>query len=228
MSTISTFRRPLARTSLADAAYEQLLEAILAGRLRGGAELSEVSLAAELQVSRTPIHEALRRLSADGLVQIAASGLARVARFTRRDVTEIYEMRSLLESAAAERAAERLTDEQLTRLQAEADALADRTQRGWAGKALDFDCTFHDRLAEACGNDRLRNEIRKYRHLVRAFCRMSGNTENLHAAYDEHLVILSALKARHAQQAYAAMRHHIAARLAAVLRELPDDSESSS
>lgn len=227
MADAAVFERPLAKTSLADAAYEQLLEAILSGRLKGGAELSEVALAAELKVSRTPIHEALRRLSADGLVHITSSRLASVAEFTRDDVIEIYEMRSCLETTAVERATERMTDEQLQELQAAADALADQTQRGWTSKALQFDVKFHDRIADACGNERLRSEIRKYRHLVRAFCRMSGNVENLRAAYREHLVILQAMTARKPAHAAQAMAQHIAKRLTTVLRELPNSRASN-
>lgn len=223
MSGTVSFERPIAKTSLADAAYERLLEAILSGRFRAGAELSEVALAAELQVSRTPIHEALRRLSADGLVHITSSGPARVAEFGRGDIVEIYEMRGCLETSASERAAERMSDDEIEALREAAAPLADSTTRNWSAKALQFDVLFHDRIAEACGNDRLRREIRKYRHLVRAFCRMSGNVENLRAAYEEHLVILDALAARQPEAAGRAMTDHIAKRLAAVLHELSDN-----
>jgi GntR family transcriptional regulator, rspAB operon transcriptional repressor len=222
MSGTVAFDRPLAKTSLADAAYERLLEAILSGRLRGGTELSEVALAAELAVSRTPVHEALRRLSADGLVHLATSGPARVAEFTRQEIVEIYEMRICLEQAAARQAATRLTDEQVSALREGADELSDPAGRSWTAKALAFDVVFHDAIAEACGNQRLRREIRKYRHLVRAFCRMSGNSENLRDAYREHLTILAALAARNADAAGRAMALHIEARLAAVLREIPE------
>jgi DNA-binding GntR family transcriptional regulator len=226
MAEAAVFERPLAKTSLADAAYEQLLEAILSGRLKGGTELSEVALAAELQVSRTPIHEALRRLSGDGLVHITSSRLARVAEFARGDVVEIYEMRACLETAAVERATERMTDAQLEALQITADALADSSQRSWSAKALEFDVTFHDAVAGACGNERLRGEIRKYRHLVRAFCRMSGSVDNLRAAYDEHLLILKAMQARKQKEAARLMADHITKRLATVLRELPSPPQS--
>lgn len=224
MAVVSSFDRPIAKSSLADAAYERLLEAILAGRLAGGAELSEVALAAELQVSRTPIHEALRRLAADGLVHLPAAGPARVAEFGRDDIVEIYEMRSYLETAATDLAAVRMSDDEIAALQEAAAPLADAALRNWSAKALQFDVLFHDRIAAACGNSRLRREIRKYRHLVRAFCRMSGKVENLRAAYEEHLVILAAIAARQSQVAAQAMSEHIAKRLAAVLCELPESS----
>jgi DNA-binding GntR family transcriptional regulator len=222
-STISRLRGPIARTSLADAVYQQILEAILTGALRSGTELSEVALAAELGVSRTPVHEALRRLAADGLVDSAANQ-ARVARFSRQDIIEIYEMRSLLETAAAERAAEQLDRGQLTELRSAVDALNSSVDsRGWSTRALDFDVRFHNVLATATDNDRLRADIAKYRHLVRAFCRMSGNQQNLRAAMSEHARILDALEARDPAAARQAMADHIAARLQAVLSEIDAD-----
>src|SRR5579871_4312007 len=105
MSTLFQMKTPISRTSLAESVYQHILEAILSGRLASGTEMSEVALAAELGVSRTPVHEALRRLAADGLVDSLAHRQARVATFTRQDVVDIYEMRGVLETAAAERAA---------------------------------------------------------------------------------------------------------------------------
>lgn len=226
MPLAKPFRQPIQRTSLADAVHQQLLEAILTGRLASGTELSEVALAAELHVSRTPVHEALRRLHADGLVHVTSARLAQVAQFTRQDVIEIYEMRGLLEAEAAERAATRLPLDALTELRAGLDALHPPEARNWRSRALEFDVAFHDRLAAACGNDRLRTEIGKYRRLVRAFCRMSGRPENLREACLEHGRILAAIEDREPQAARQAMAEHVAARLAAVLRELPSATPS--
>ena len=226
MTTLAKLNGPISRTSLAESVYQHVLEAILAGGLPGGAELNEVALAAELGVSRTPVHEALLRLAADGLVEQQASR-ARVACFDRNDVREIYEMRKVLECAAAERAARRLEEPRRAELREEADALADASEgRTWPARAIDFDIRFHDVLARAAGNERLRAEIVKYRHLVRAFCRMSGNPANLRAALAEHRRILDALEARDPVAARRAMAAHIDARLEAVLAELAEPPTS--
>jgi DNA-binding GntR family transcriptional regulator len=227
MQTLLKLKGPIPRTSLAESVYQHILEALLAGHLPGGSELSEVDLAAELGVSRTPVHEALRRLAADGLVDRLAHRRARVARFARHDILEIYEMRTVLETAAAERAAQHLDPAQLAELRAAADALgAGGNARGWMARALDFDVRFHEVLAAATGNERLRAEIVKYRHLVRAFCRISGNADNLRQAMREHRRILDALEARDAAAARRAMAAHIDARLQAVLRELEAEEPS--
>jgi DNA-binding GntR family transcriptional regulator len=227
MSTLLKIKGPIARTSLAESVYQHILEALLARTLPSGSELSEVDLAAELGVSRTPVHEALRRLAADGLVERLAHRRARVAHFTRQDILDIYEMRRVLESAAVERAAKHLDSEQLAALRSAADALTDNA-RGWTSRALDFDLRFHNVLAAATGNERLRAEIVKYRHLVRAFCRMSGTAE-LREAMCEHRLILEALEARDPAAARRAMTAHIDARLRAVLQSLDvEDAEQAS
>lgn len=228
MSTLLNGKEPIAKTSLAESVYQRILEAILSGTLAGGMELSEVALAAELGVSRTPVHEALLRLAADGLVEDLASRQARVARFTRQDLANIYEVRRILEPAAAELAAAKMTGEQLAELRAAADALdAAKVKRDWANRAIDFDLRFHDEVAAAAGNERLRQEIVKYRRLVRAFCRATGTRDNLQQAFAEHQRLLAALEARDARAARRAMDDHIAARLKCVLQEFDGQTPES-
>jgi len=211
----------VARASLADAVYETLMEAILGGRYASGAELTEVALAAELGVSRTPVHEALKRLAIDGLVEPMSNRQSRVVRLTEPQVREIYEMRLLLEPAAAERAAERLDPGQLETLREAARTIASSTSRpNWALRAIEFDIRFHDALAAACGNERLRAEITKYRRLVRAFCRATSSPENLQQAFAEHLEILNALELCDGAAAHWAMTAHIEARMRAALLEV--------
>lgn len=224
MALLTKQKGPLSKTSLAEAVYQNILQALLTGSLPSGTELNEVTLAAELGVSRTPVHEALLRLTADGLVEHLANRCDRVARFDRDGVREIYEMRILLEGAAAERSARRMDREVLATFRAEADALAlPSSGRNWAARAIDFDIRFHAALAAAAGNERLRAEIVKYRHLVRAFCRMSGGPENLRQALEEHRAILTALEARDGAAARRAMTVHVEARLQVVLRELDEN-----
>ncbi|MCE9606561.1 MAG: GntR family transcriptional regulator [Planctomycetia bacterium] len=212
---------PLKRTSLSDAAYETLLEAILRGQIAPGEELSAVALAERFQVSRTPITDALQRLAHDGLVEQPANRQPRVVKLDRNDVVEIYAMRGLLEAAAAERAAMRIAPETVKALRAVAIRLAKmRKTPSWNAQAIDFDLAFHDAIAEAADNERLRADIARYRRLVRCFCRLTGSDVNLQAALGEHRTILTALAARKPIAARKAMAAHIELRLAAVLAEL--------
>jgi DNA-binding GntR family transcriptional regulator len=221
MNAVPKVGKPITRTSLAESVYQQVLEAILSGQVSSGTELSEVALAAELGVSRTPVHEALRRLAADGMVELLANRQARVVQFTPQAIRDIYGMRVILECAAAESAARNIDAAELAPLRSEADTLTRNPEsRAWTARALEFDVRFHDVLAAAAGNERLRREISKYRCLVRAFCRMSGNRDNLRQALAEHRRILDALEARDATAARRAMAAHVDARLKAVLQAL--------
>jgi DNA-binding GntR family transcriptional regulator len=220
LSTLAS-RGPIKRTSLADAVYETLLEAILRGQLQPGAELSAVALAQQLEVSRTPVTEALQRLTHDGLVEQTNHHQPRVVTLSRKDVTEIYELRKQLEGAAAEYAATRISEEVLRDLRQKATRLAAaHSAVDWPTQAIDFDLHFHDCLAAASGNRRLSEDIARYRRLVRCFCRMTGNDANLQAAFQEHLAILDALENRKPVAARKAMVNHISRRLQVVLNSL--------
>jgi len=213
--------RPIRRTSLAETAYQAILDAILTGRLPVGEEVSEVSLAADLGISRTPVAQAVRQLAAAGLIDRLPGRPPRIARFERQDVVEFYEMRQLLEAEAAARAAPRLSPETLDALHDEVRWLTDNPRKAnWVDRALAFDIRFHDELATACGNRRLGEHVRQYRLLVLAFCRSTGRRENLANALDEHRRILAALRQRDAEKARAAMAEHIGSRLRVVLAEL--------
>ncbi len=93
---------------LSDAVYETVMKAIVAGQVAPGTVISEVRLAKQLGVSRTPVHDALRQLTKDGLIEQRANHRAEVAQFSREDVRDIFDMRILLESEAARRAAARI------------------------------------------------------------------------------------------------------------------------
>jgi len=208
----------LPRVSLAHSVYETLLEAIIGGQIKSGAELNSVALAQQLGVSRTPVQEAIRRLETDGLVVNPLGRTARVTEFTANDVREVYEMRMVLESAAASLAANNIAQADLATLRVGAEELARSFDDvAWGPRAIDYDIRFHQAIAEATGNARLRDDIGRYRRLVRGFCYMTGTEENLRAAFGEHLAILSALEIRDAEASRAAMGRHIECRLQAVL-----------
>ena len=212
---------PLVRQTLVDTVYETLLEAILSGKIASGTNLNEVSLARELGVSRTPVHEALAWLAADELIELSGSR-ARVRTMTAQEVADLYDVRQLLECTAVERAAKRIDEAVLHQLRAETQELArTKDNADWPARAIEFDIRFHDVVAEASGNARLRLEIGRYRLLVRAFCRITGGqVTNLQNSFQEHLTILRALEKRDAKAASKAMAAHIERRVKVVLAEV--------
>jgi len=101
------------RSSGAAVAYQALRTAIIEGQLRPGQRVIEQRLAEELSLSRTPIREAVRMLTSDGLLVAERHRGAVVRKLDRDDVLDLYELRGRLEGYASERAATRITPEDL-------------------------------------------------------------------------------------------------------------------
>ena len=202
--------KPDSSLRLSDAVYESLLEAILAGNLATGTVVSELSLAKKLQVSRTPVHDAIKQLEKDGLIHQKANHRAVVASFTADDVFDVFEMRMLLEGEAARRAATRMDRQALTELRAViAQLSAELDDPGWIARWADFDEQFHAAIAQASGSPRLARDILRYRMLHRGMNKLSTTVEVLQQAMAEHARILDALDARNAKAAQAAMVDHL-------------------
>ncbi|MEM8700006.1 MAG: GntR family transcriptional regulator, partial [Pseudomonadota bacterium] len=92
--------------SSGEAAYDALLAALREGRFRPGDRLREEEVGDLLQLSRTPVREALRRLEADGIVEHRPRIGAVIRQLDQRELVELYEMRVVLERTAAEFAAQ--------------------------------------------------------------------------------------------------------------------------
>jgi DNA-binding GntR family transcriptional regulator len=198
--------------TLVERVYAAVVEGILTGRYSAGQVLSEVGLAGRMNVSRTPVHEALALLAADGLVSRERNCRAQVAHFTADDLFEVFEMRKLLEGRAAELSAGRMDSRQINPLRATAAALRDGLKaRDWSRRWSEADEEFHRAVAQGCGNVRLANDILRYRLLHRGINRHSTDPQSLRRALAEHEAILEALGRRDAVAARERMVAHIAA-----------------
>jgi DNA-binding GntR family transcriptional regulator len=113
---------PLRRSSLPDSVAALLRDRILAGAVPGGTALRQEALAAEFGVSRIPLREALRRLEAEGLVNIQPHRGAVVAELPLEDADELFSLRALLESDLARRAVPHLTADDIVALETAAHA----------------------------------------------------------------------------------------------------------
>jgi DNA-binding GntR family transcriptional regulator len=130
--------------SLAATAYEKLRSAIVAGRLSGTGPLVERELARSLEVSRTPIREALRRLELEGFIRRDGSERLVVHRPSSQELNDNFLVREILEGYAAGLAAERISDEELDRL----DALIAADFEAAARNRIDDLATLNDQLHE--------------------------------------------------------------------------------
>jgi DNA-binding GntR family transcriptional regulator len=199
--------------SLVASVYQSILERIVRGVLPSGTIVSELALANDLGVSRTPVHDAVRQLAKDGLVERTGRSRARVAHFGPDDLFEIFEMRKILEGPAAELAARRMDRRHFAPLHVAAQALSSMppTSPDWTRRWADFDELFHQTIADASGNKRLVADINRYRLLHKGFNRISTDAESRQQALREHLEILDALEARDGALARRRMIEHITA-----------------
>jgi DNA-binding GntR family transcriptional regulator len=117
------------RRALADWALERLYDLVFSGELPPEAELTESGLAARLNVSRSPIREALAQLEDDGLITIdPTTGRRFIARFDARDVYEVYTIRTALEAIAHRLAAEHITSDEIASIERMVEELERRVE----------------------------------------------------------------------------------------------------
>ncbi len=113
METAARQRRmsPIPRQSLASAVAEKLREQIISGELREGEQLRQDAIAAQFQVSRIPVREALRHLEAEGLITIVANRGAVVSALSPEEIEELFEIRAVLECYVLRHAIAALTEQ---------------------------------------------------------------------------------------------------------------------
>ncbi|MDX2342284.1 MAG: GntR family transcriptional regulator [Acidimicrobiia bacterium] len=137
--------------SATDKAYAVLRSEVLSCTLAPGTRIVEGEIAERLGMSKTPVKKALGMLIHEGFVEVRPRHGYRVTDVTLADVQEIYQLRQVVEPAAAELAATNATPEQLQQLRALVEEHADDTYDDRAAKVI----RFHEILAEASGSTRL-------------------------------------------------------------------------
>lgn len=199
-----------AHQTLTDRAVAALRAAIVDGRLRAGELYSVARLAEQLQVSRTPVREALLLLERQGMVRFERNRGARILESSAHDLDEVFALRLLLEVPAARQAAELIGEQELTRLGEILDAMRGEMDRNDEGAFMAHDKSFHETLLTAAGNHRLVGIVGSLRDFVRfRGASTVGRGRDLRAIYDEHARILGALRAGDPDAVDAAMRDHL-------------------
>ena len=155
-----------ATQTLVEHVYESLLREILAGQFPPGVPLREVELAARLGVSRTPVREAIARLSAYGVVEVRPNRSAVVRRLTWADPGYIHQMREALEGMAVELACNRLSPSDFAKLDGLADAARNASGPNYSAAFDEHDVVLHRTIAHRAGNPLLAREIRRLQDLT--------------------------------------------------------------
>ena len=207
-------------------AYGRIRDMIVEGRLRPGETVSEVQLAERLEISRTPIREAVKRLVGQGLLEITPRGL-RIFRPTAEDVAEVYFLRAAIEGAVVRAAASRIQPQALDALrtlQAEGEQAA---KAGDVPRLVALNGRFHSIIAGACGSGRAHEALLALEPLVATYRRLSLlSGDHQKSSVAEHGRLVELLAARDGAGAEALMREHIAAagrRVTEAVRQMEPD-----
>lgn len=213
-------------------ATDWLRHLIFVGKYSPGERLREERLAKDLAVSRTPIRQALMKLETEGVVEVVPNRGARVCKFSIDDVWHIYDLRAVLESHAARRAARRIRKPELTSMRKTIENF-ERCERGgdydqeqqvrWLVKCNQ---EFHGTIVSASGNRRLERLLQHTVELPLIFKAVFWYTPyERSVANHHHRQILWALEESDEERAEILMREHVYEGRDRVIRALKEDAE---
>ena len=196
--------------SLSDKVYQCLRDRIAGGYYHTGDTLIETQVASELNVSRTPVREALKQLELEDLVSSHPNRGVIVKGFTEQDYDDAFAIRCLLEGQAAFWAAERISELQLQELANVVDLMEFYTARKDAARLVQLDNQFHEIVYQASASRTILHIMPSLHHSILS-ARHSSLTDPNRAeeSLQEHRNILEALSLHDAALAKSRMESHV-------------------
>jgi DNA-binding GntR family transcriptional regulator len=217
----------LVPNSLHSRVTESLREQIFAGTIPPGSFIDEVALAESLQISRTPLREALKVLTAEGLVRHEPRQGCFVNQVTEQDLDEIFPVIALLEGRCAFEAAHKATGADLRVLESLHDQLQSHAESKNIVGYYEANLSIHEAIIKLANNRWLAGAIHDLRKILKL-----ARLQQLHApgrlaqSLQEHMAVFAALKARDGEGAEAAMKTHLT-RQRDALRDIASKQQSS-
>jgi DNA-binding GntR family transcriptional regulator len=190
--------------------YQGLRHKILYGTLGPGSRLTEVQVAKDFNVSRTPVREAVRRLTAEGLLTVDPVRGMIVSQLDADELDEILVIRESLEGLATRLATERVAVVDIAKLDLMIDLMRESARTGQWDALSASNTKFHDLIHTTAGNTRLRLTLRNLMDFSRRFSVQAfSSPERCQIVIEEHDQIARALEARDAAAADELARAHI-------------------
>lgn len=216
-------RNSLRRRSLHEEVADCVRTMIIEGELKEGQRIHEPELCQQLDISRTPLREALKVLHSEGLVTIEPNRGAWVAIITPEEIREHFEIISSLERRAAELTAVRASECELARLSKLQDKLERHYQAQERNEYFETNQQIHRLIIELAGNDtltqlhhQLMNRVSRGRYLA------IGMQHRWEESVEEHRALLDALHARNAELAGRILAEHVLHTGGTLAKELED------
>ena len=183
---------------------------ILTGKYRPGEKLTEQNLCREYGVSRTPIREALRQLETDGLVENILNRGCFVIGLSKADFEDMFDLRKAYEIQAVKWGIERITDEEMDKLEETFEFMEFYTMRGDLDKMLVINAGFHQVIYEASHNRMLQKTLTSYQTFLKYQSENAVYGANyLTTVLEEHRAIFKAFMDKDVRAGAEAMERHI-------------------
>ena len=207
-----------APVGLSSRVYHQIRAEILKGAFIPGESVTEMGLAAQCGVSRTPVREALHQLELEGLVQLIPNKGAIILGIRPEDICDIYQIRSMLEGSVAERAAQRASEEDVRRLTEILDLTEFYITRQNIEQLQAMDGQFHQLIYEMSGSRMFRRVLKDMHYYIGLTRDASLKSEGRAAeSLKEHRAVLDAIARHDGMQARELMTLHVGKALENVL-----------
>ena len=210
------------RLSTKDYVYFEIKKRIIESVLIPDQPINEENLASELQISRTPVREALQRLEIEELIIRQPNGRLKVAPISTQEVKEIFQIRGLLEGLLVREATLNVTTEDIQKLRSLTQHIVDAAENDRREDVVKFGSDFHTAIYQLSGNktaikmlNQLNDHISRYRRIAPT----NSKTRSMNAAL-EHKELFLAIEQKDHEKAEQLMRNHINNSLAAAIESI--------
>jgi DNA-binding GntR family transcriptional regulator len=225
---VTKYFKPVDEESLRDRVAQNIRQLIESGLLKPGTRLVETAIADQMGISRAPVREAIQILEDEGFVTSIPRKGSYVIELERKDIEEIYTLRSALESLAVKLVLPRISDEEINEFEEILEKMHQAAMKRDISGLVEWDHAFHRYLVSLSGNERL----------LRAWLRMSAQMRVFFAIKDQlydnpmdivntHDPIMEILENRDVERAVAVLSDHIIHAGELVLAQLDEENDDS-
>ena len=190
--------------------YQEIQKDILSGEIESGSKLTEAAVCKRYGVSRTPVREAFIQLEADGLIENIPNRGAFVTGLTKRDISDLFDLRTLFEMQAVEWAIRRMDDEDIDVLREIVEFMEFYTLKDDVEKVLSFNTKFHNTIYSGTKDRMIQRTLSTYQiYIKHSAPSKSFSPDYLKTILDEHKAIFAAFETRNVAAGRKAMEYHM-------------------
>ena len=190
--------------------YQEIQKDILSGELESGSKLTEAAVCKRYGVSRTPVREAFRQLEADGLIENIPNRGAFVSGLTKRDISDLFDLRTLFEVQAVEWAIKRMAAEDIERLRETMEFMEFYTLKEDIEKVLNFNSQFHNIIYAGTRDRMIQKTLSAYQtYLKHSAPAKTFTVDYLHTVLEEHRAIFDSFENKNVAAGRKAMEYHM-------------------